>query len=179
MQSTPFGAGGRWIVLNEQDDPTVIQQFNRDACAAACGEIVLRDRNIQINQREIAAIAGGVPMDLEDLADALNSTRTLTGQWRGIAVTIPGASDEELLQTLSQTGSWIAGFWEDEQPIGHAVVVDGFDQNGYLLIRDPWGCDFFDVSQSRTLQSKYGCRYKMGVQAFLEVWSRKAVFYLN
>ncbi|GAP93607.1 papain-like cysteine protease family protein [Leptolyngbya sp. NIES-2104] len=170
MQSHPFGAGGRWAVLDEQDDPTVIRQFNRYACAAACGEIVLLDRNIQIDQRDIAQLAGGVPMDLEDLADALNAARSLTGQWRGIAVTLPGASDEELLETLNQTGSWIAGFWEDEQSIGHAVVVDGFDPDRKLLIRDPWG---------RAFGSNCGSTYRMEIRVFLEVWSRKAVFYLG
>jgi hypothetical protein len=171
MAQKKAGAGGYWSVIDEHSDPSVIKQFTADACAAACGEMVLRDRNITIiYQQEIARVAGGVPVDLEDLAIALNQLGNLPGLWRGMPVQIPRATDIELLQALHTTGSWIAGFWEEGRPIGHAVVVDGFDSEARLLIRDPWG---------ETVSARYGSRYIMELHSFLAVWSRFAAFYLN
>jgi hypothetical protein len=46
MAQKKAGAGGYWSVIDEHSDPSVIKQFTADACAAACGEMVLRDRNI-------------------------------------------------------------------------------------------------------------------------------------
>jgi Papain-like cysteine protease AvrRpt2 len=111
-----------------------------------------------------------VPLDLEDLAIALNQLSPLPGMWRGIPVQIPTATDIELLQALNATGSWVAGFWEEGRPIGHAVVVDGFDIEARLFIRDPWG---------ETVKARYGSRYIMELHSFLDVWSRFAAFYLN
>jgi len=171
MVQKKAGAGGNWRVIDEYADPRVIKQFTADACAAACGEMVLRDRQITtISQRDIARAAGGVPLELEDLAIALNQLGRLPGLWRGLPVQIPGATDFELLQALNNTGSWIAGFWEEGRPIGHAVVVDGFDPVTKLLIRDPWGPN---------LGTTHGSRYIMDLQDFLAVWSRFAAFYLD
>jgi hypothetical protein len=164
------GSGGYWEVLDESADPTVIKQFNDDACAAACGEMLLIDRGCQISQQEIARCAGGVPMEIAILALALNQLGNLAGRWIGAPIGIEGATDEELLRVLMGTGSWAAGFWEDGAPIGHVVVVDGFDEVGRVLIRDPWGL------QRSSMQ---GVRYKMTVDAFLDVWSRQAVYFVN
>jgi Papain-like cysteine protease AvrRpt2 len=164
-----LGAGGYWQVLDECDDPSVVKQFNADACAAACGEMLVRDRiSTSMGQRDIVRVAGGVPMEMPTLAIALNRLVQWPGIWIGAMVGIDGATDEALLQALCETGSWAAGFWEDGAPLGHVVVVDGLDEKGWLFIRDPWG-------QEQT--SRYGSRYRMGLDAFLEVWSRQAVYF--
>lgn len=163
-----LGAGGSWQVIDEQADPSVVKQFNDDACAAACGEMLLRDRGIRvISQREIADSAGGVPMEILILAIVLNQLGNLPGRWIGAPIGIENATDEELLRALSSTGSWGAGLWEDGAPIGHIVVVDGLNENNEVLIRDPWG-----MSRS----ARQGSRYKMDLQAFLQVWSRQVVY---
>jgi hypothetical protein len=164
-----LGAGGYWQVLDECNDPSVVKQFNADACAAACGEMLLRDRiSTSIAQQDIAIVAGGVPMEMPILAIALNRLARLPGIWIGAMVGIDGATDEVLLQALCETGAWAAGFWEDGAPIGHVVVVDGWDKTGFLRIRDPWG---------QEQAALYGSRYRMGLDIFLEVWSRQAVYF--
>lgn len=170
-QEQSLGAGGQWKVVGERPDPTVVKQFNQDACAAACGEMLLRDRSIEtISQQDIARVADGLPMELEDLTEILNDLSGLPGRWKGGAVKLPSATDRQLLQALNSTGSWTAGLWDDENPIGHAVIVDGFDSKGRLLIRDPWGLG---------RRAKCGSRYKMEEQTFLRVWSLQAVYYLQ
>jgi filamentous hemagglutinin len=152
-QEQPLDAGGQWQAIEERTDPTVVKQFNQDACAAACGEMLLRDRGIEtISQQDIARVADGLPMELEDLKDILNTLSGLPGQWKGGAIELPNATNQQLMQALNSTGSWAAGLWEDGKLIGHAVVVDGFDSQGRLLIRDPWGLG---------RRAKYGSRYKI------------------
>ncbi|NJR51729.1 MAG: hypothetical protein HC780_21255 [Leptolyngbyaceae cyanobacterium CSU_1_3] len=171
-----LGAGGSWRVIDEYPDSSVIKQFNDDACAAACGEMLLRDHGVTaISQREIADSAGGVPMEIPILARCfadtarvvLNQIGNLPGRWIGAAIGIENATNEELLRTLSSIGSWGAGLWEDGAPIGHIVLVDGLNENNEVLIRDPWGM---------TRSARQGSRYKMELQAFLKVWSRQVVY---
>ena len=45
-------------------------------------------------------------------------------------------------------------------PIAHLVIVDGFDKNGKVLIRDPW----------------HGTRYKMEKAEFLNYWNTRGVY---
>jgi predicted double-glycine peptidase len=162
-----LGAGGDWRVLNEQVDPTVMKQFNQDACGAACGQMLLHDRGVEnVTQQAIAQATGGVPMRVQELAIALNQLGNLPGEWIGQGVRIPGAEDGDLLPVLSRTGSWGAGFWEDEAIIGHIVIVDGIEEDR-VLIRDPWGIDW---------RSRHGTRYTMELAEFLSVWTRQAVF---
>lgn len=162
-----LGAGGSWRVIEEYPDSSVVKQFNDDACAAACGEMLLRDWGIEtVSQREIADIAGGVPMEIPILAIVLNQLTNLPGRWIGAPIGIENATDEELLQALSSTGCWGAGLWKDGAPIGH-IVVDRLNENNEVLIRDPWG-----MSRS----ARQGSRYKMDIQTFLQVWSRQVVY---
>jgi filamentous hemagglutinin len=51
-------------------------------------------------------------------------------------------------------------FWEPNTSIGHIIVVDGFDDAGLILIRDPWN----------------GTRYKMYIGEFLNYWTLFAVY---
>lgn len=121
-----LGAGGSWRVIDEHLDLSVIKQFNDDACAAACGEMLLRDCGGEtVSQREIADSAGGVPMETPILAIVLNRLGNLPGRWIGAPIGIENATDEELIRALISTGSWGAGLWEDGAPIGHIVIVDG------------------------------------------------------
>jgi Papain-like cysteine protease AvrRpt2 len=168
-KETLSGAGGYWRVIDEHPDLNVIKQFNNQACAAACGEMLIRDRSVtSISQTNIARLAGGVPMEIPILAIVLNQLGNLPGNWIGAPIGIDGTTDEELIGILNQTGSWGAGFWEDGAPIGHIVIVDGFDENHRICIRDPWGQDE---------ESQQGSQYRMEISGFLEVWSRYAVYY--
>jgi filamentous hemagglutinin len=156
------GAGGNWPVINEIRDLRVVQQTDNLSCGAACGEMVLKDRGVQIPQNVIAQQGGGVPMSAGSLKDALNALdKSNVEQWRGGFIDIPGASDQQIFATLSQTGSWVAILYEGPgAKLAHAVVVDGMDAAGRAMIRDPWN----------------GTSYLMNSDDFLNVWTSQAVF---
>ncbi len=52
------GAGGKWKTINERKDPTVIQQENDVSCGAACGQMLFKNKGINIEQEQINALAG-------------------------------------------------------------------------------------------------------------------------
>ncbi len=55
---------------------------------------------------------------------------------------------------------WAAEFYEGG-PLGHYVVVNGFDDAGRIITRNPW---------------RGGSTYKMTVKEFQRVWNGNAVF---
>lgn len=154
------GAGGSWRTIGETPDPDVVRQQDSLSCGAACGEMVLRDRGIRVDQSIVAAEAGGVPMFDKALARALQALDTSGAWvWQGGRIDIPGASRQELVGALNQTGSWIAFMKELRNRIGHTVVVDGLDAMERIRIRDPWD----------------GTRYTMTMREFLRYWTDVAV----
>jgi Papain-like cysteine protease AvrRpt2 len=62
---------------------------------------------------------------------------------------------------LNTTGSWAAVLWEVGAGIGHMVLVDGLDEAGYVLIRDPWD----------------STKYKMTIDDFLNYWTTEGVYW--
>jgi filamentous hemagglutinin len=155
------GAGGSWPVIGETPDPDVVRQQDSLSCGVACGEMVLRDRGVRVDQSTVAVEAGGVPVFDKALARALQNLDT-TGVrvWQGGPLAIPGASRQALISALNQTGTWIAFMKERTNRIGHTVVVDGLDAVGHIRIRDPWE----------------GTRYTMTIRDFLHYWTDVAVF---
>ena len=159
-QTLRVGAGGRWRVYNERFDPLVVKQQSDVSCGPACGEMLLADRGVEITQ-EIIEQASYAPIEVIDLAKTLNALdSTVSRRWEGGGIYIPGASDESLVRTLNNTGSWSAVMWEQGARIGHLVIIDGFHSYGRLRVRDPWE----------------GTSYTMDMKDFLEVWSGVAVY---
>lgn len=155
------GAGGNWRVIEEVFDPTVVQQQDILSCGAACGEMLLKDRGVNDVDRDAIAAQTGVPVSPSTLAAVLTSLNSRTsGRWVGAAVTIPGASEFEIIEVLNATGSWAAMLWEPNASIGHFIIVDGLDNAGMIMIRDPWN----------------GTRYKMDREEFLNYWTLFAVY---
>lgn len=64
------------------------------------------------------------------------------------------------IEILGLAGSWVAELREVRAKVGHAVVVDGVNDDNTLTIRDP-----FD-----------GTSYRMRVEAFLTYWTWTAVW---
>lgn len=159
--STLSGAGGNWPVIDEIVDPEVVAQQNDLSCGPACGEMLLRDRRINISQTVIASETG-VPADPSTLARALNTLDPGDSRlWGGGELIIPGATESQLLDALNSTGSWAAVLWESGARIGHLVIVDGIDQTGKVMIRDPRG---------------EGTRYKMNRDDFLQYWNQQGIY---
>ncbi len=154
------GAGGNWQVIDEIFDPSVVQQQDNLSCGPACGEMLLKDRGINDIDRYIIAAETGVPVSPSNLALVLNAFNPDPNRWIGAPVTIPEASEFQIVEVLNATGSWAAMLWEPNTSIGHIIIVDGFDDAGLILIRDPWN----------------GTRYKMYIEEFLNYWTLFAVY---
>lgn len=143
------GAGGNWDTINESNDPNVTRQESDTSCGAACAEMLLRDRDILVNQIELGLEAKSAQQLARDLNTASNSN-----DWRGNPV------DWSSFDALNRTGSWAAMMWEQGKKIGHWVVVRGTDKNGNVIIHDPWK----------------GTSYTMKREDFLSTWNGYAVY---
>ena len=152
------GAGGHWPIIDEVVDSTIVRQKKVSACGPACGEMLLRDRNVVISQSQI----GEDLTDAKGLSDALNQLDDSGCLWKGGALSLPGGDIQALFTTLNNTGSWAAMMWETGNKVGHWVVVDGLNLKGRVLIRDPM----------------HGTKYKMSYEDFLDYWTEYAVYKL-
>ena len=154
------GAGGNWRVIDEIVDANVVQQQDNLFCGPTCGEMLLRSRGVNEIDRYAIASESGVPVSPQVLASVLNAVNsTSSDRWVGAPLSIPGASNIQLIEVLNTTGSWAAMLWESEKSIGHMIIVDGFDDEEKILIRDPWA----------------GTKYKMDIEEFLNYWTLFAV----
>ena len=91
----------------------------------------------------------GVSVTQASLGDGLTSAQGLANKlntfdsgWTGAAV------DQSSFGALNQTGSWSAMMWEQGSSYGHWVVVDGVDDAGNVLIRDPWNATQYSMTPS-------------------------------
>lgn len=155
------GAGGKWKVIDETGDSTVIQQRDTISCGPAYAEMLLKYLGINDVDQEFIALVTGTPVRVYDLAQAINQLDyDKSRQWIGGGLDIPGANDAELLSVLMSTGIWIAELRELGVRLGHLVVVNGYDINGRLLILDPW----------------QQTRYKMDEETFLQYWTLQGIY---
>lgn len=160
VQSLRIGAGGRWPVFDETPSSKVVKQQSNVSCGAACGEMLFKDRGLNITQ-DVIKEASYAPIEVQDLAVVLNQLDpSRTRQWLAGGLIIPHLSDEKLIEELNKTGSWGAVMWELGASIGHIVIIDGLNNDGRLTIRDPWD----------------GTTYTMQMNDFLRVWSRLGLY---
>ena len=124
--------------------------------------MLLRNRGVNEIDRYAIASESGVPVSPQVLASVLNALNSTSSadRWVGSPLSIPGASNIQLIEVLNITGSWAAMLWESEKSIGHMIIVDGFDDEEKILIRDPWA----------------GTKYKMDIEEFLNYWTLFAVY---
>lgn len=137
LQRQPLkgGTGGNWNVMNEIVDPTVVKQVTSTSCGAACGEMLLRDRNIFVDQTKL----GTQLKSTEQLVKDLNKQY---GKWNG------GYVGSEQFELLNKSGSWAAMMWEKGAGVGHWVVVKGTDKKtGNVIIHDPWNGSNYQMTQ--------------------------------
>lgn len=64
------------------------------------------------------------------------------------------------LGEISENGPWGATLIQRNGSLPHSVVIDGINQLGQLMVRDPWE----------------GTRYEMLVTDFMDIWTRHAVY---
>jgi len=146
------GAGRGWEIMNERTSADVVKQIRADSCVAAVGEMLTKGR---IDQPSLINILGS-PADPMDLATSLGPA------WVGKAL---NPDNPKNLEVLLKRGSWAAELRSPKGPsqrceLGHMVVVDGVNEEGHIMIRDPM----------------QGTRYEMNLDDFSEAWTGRVAF---
>ncbi len=144
-----IGAGGNWRRFDEKFDDSIVKQQDL-SCVAAVGEMLLRARGIVFTQENILAIIGK-KASIYDLKDVLNKVDK-TGKWKG-----GYAVDEEIVFSKEK----FLAVLQEPLNLGHAVFVEGFDEQGYFVINDP-------ADQTA---------YRMAQKDFLGNWGGGIIFY--
>ncbi|MEG3439422.1 cysteine peptidase family C39 domain-containing protein [Pannus brasiliensis CCIBt3594] len=174
MYPEDAGAGGNQPRIDEQADPTVIQQEDQYYCGAACAQMLLRDLGISVEQKFLVklispsgySISRGI-VSADVLAAVMNTIDSDNpSRWQGGLLKLTGATPRELIETLMQTGPWIALLWSEwpeQAKIGHMVIVDSIYEKEFLVIRDP---------EERT-------RYKMRFSDFIIYWTEYGVYKIS
>lgn len=153
------GAGGDWPIINPRKSPDVVQSLHRNACAAACVEMITDGRYTQ--ERMIEELRGHFlpemlsehpTADIDMCRDELN--KVYGGGWKSGA---PATEEEAML--LIRAGKFVAEFKHKlpdgkSAAKGHEVVVDGMNDDNLVMIRDPAD----------------GERYEMKLDDFLDSW---------
>lgn len=156
ITSRKVGAGGYWKVINERKDDSVVRQITPFSCVAAVGEMLLRERGIEMTQAEIIDIIGEASTT-EDLADLLNKIDKPSGnlKWYGFIIAV-----EHLEKIVLKTS--FGAVLREGNPLGHLVLVEGLHGN-LLTIKDSWDATV----------------YQMTVEEFLKVWNGEVVLRWN
>lgn len=152
------GAGGNWSTIGEATDARVVQQSSPLSCVSACGEMLLRSRGVMSGSESDIIGKIGAPADPRDLPEALNALDE-SGGWRGGVLDVPQGQEAAIIGALNRSGSWAASL-KSFGTMLHMVVVDGLDDAGNLVIRDPYE----------------GTLYAMTPDDFAAHWQQHAVF---
>lgn len=131
----------------------VVTQLGEYACGPACGEMLLRDRGCEGDQR---LIAGGDWTPFGEKRLAMRLTQVSNLRWVGAAFDLSGEPTAPLVSWLCRRrGSWAALLLPTgHRDVGHWVVVDAVSNESVILVRDP-----------------VGQAYGMLADEFLRLWS--------
>lgn len=144
------GKGGDWPVLNERSSSDVVRQASEDSCVAAVGEML---SDAALKQADLYNDMVTIP---ERLSEVLGEG------WKGGLV--PQGKIEKAFDIFIRNekpwGAELRDEFYHRVGMGHMVVVDGIDEVGNVIIRDP----------------QHGTRYEMTRPTFMKHWSHRAVF---
>jgi hypothetical protein len=125
MASTA-GAGGGWPTIGETPGGAV-GQITPLSCVAACAEMV---SDGDLLQSELVSTKE-MPWSLSGLAAELQEKQPGEG-WQF------SSPDPGVPALLQQLGKQSVGVADLKSGMPHAVVVEGLDAAGNIVIRDPW-----------------------------------------
>ncbi len=156
--------GGYWEAIEEAPHPDAVQQLSPTSCGPACGEMLFKSRGVAgIVQRDIIEIHGHLTYN-DTLAPAMNQLQQQLesaggGMWRG------GWLDtlhnpREAFGYLARHGPFATSLKSFDAE-AHMVVVDGMDDAGRVIVRDPFE----------------GTRYYVEWVEFLDVWHGISVWW--
>lgn len=129
----PAGAGGTWKRVDEKFDETVIKQTNDFSCVAAVGEMLANHYDLNLSQAEILDEIGELSNAFA-LAQYLNKVDKTEGKW--IGGNFPPVI--EFIEGMTVSSRVWAVVLREGSALGHAVLIDGLDENGLVKIRDPF-----------------------------------------
>lgn len=147
-----YGGLGDWQKIDERFDKTITKQQNDASCVAAVGEMLASYYGLNFSQEEILEKIGIWSNSLY-LADFFNSKETqIKVKWIGGGwdFNLPVGALEWLVKNHK-----IGAMLRNKSAIGHAVFIDGFDENHLVVTKDP-----FDQT-----------RYKMTLESFADILS--------
>ncbi len=149
----PGGAigGNRYVIIDEQAGGATLQT-GEESCWAACIEMITNGR---LKQADLIAKYG------ENAKTPERVQAILGPDWVAGVPEATGLTDEQLVDALSELfGPWIARMGSSSK-LGHYVIVDGVDDAGLVMIRDP----------------AQGTSYRMAMADFLLEWFFKVAIY--
>jgi len=155
------GAGGAWDTIDEHPSPAVVRQIHRLSCVSACGEMLTKGEVAQQLLIDELRLYWPESMRVEEMPAALEWLGTElrachSPRWRD------GTIAEGLFKQLLGKGPFAAELLEPGARLGHAVIVDGMDEFGNLVILDPWG---------------RGTKYGMTFEEFNFYWTTNVCFW--
>jgi ABC-type bacteriocin/lantibiotic exporter with double-glycine peptidase domain len=126
------GAGGYWKRHNEKFDSQIVQQINEASCVSAVGEMMAQRFGLNLTQEKFLEKLGNWS-NSRDLAKVLNQF-DLTNKWLG------GHPPNmlEYTQFLLENCVPICAIFREGNPLGHAVLIEGLNENGMVIIKDPF-----------------------------------------
>jgi len=155
------GAGGHWPRMNERPDPRAVRQFDKTACVSAGGEILLREHGVSAgSQTEILEnirTKAGWSWLKDELPKYMPDT--MSGRWISATVDVEPGNEAQMIDKLNKKGAWGA-IIKSPGTMLHFVVVSGIDDDGNLLILDPYD----------DMDPEYGTSYTMTRRDFIDHW---------
>jgi len=142
-------------------DPSIIRQLRVDNCAPTCATMLLREKGVVAFQSALTVRQGSKLTEIgsgyQKLAGIMNDIEK-NKAWRG-GLLDTKTDPQGLFRALNANGRFSTCLKTTDMAIGHQVMVDGLDDAGRVIIRDPETCtrslikweDFIEAWQGATL----------------------------
>ena len=126
------GAGGYWKRFNEKFNPDIIKQINEAACVSAVGTMLAQRFGLNLTQEKLLKKLGNWS-NSRDLTTALNrldsSIKWLGGHPQNVL---------KYTQFLLENRVPMCAIFRQGNPLGHAVLIEGLNEKGMVMIKDPF-----------------------------------------
>ncbi|GEM_PF-2345723 len=143
-----FGSLGDWQKIDEKFDASITKQINDASCVSAIGEMLAKHYGLKTNQQEILDNIGDWANSAY-LSDFLNTKETKKDvEWIGGFFD----DDEQRIIGISKTTKVWGVFLRKGSAIGHAVLIDGVDENDLIIIKDPFDKTTYKMEATELLK---------------------------
>lgn len=122
------------------------RQLASNWCWAAAVQDVVAQKGRYFTQQQIAAVLDGWPRDRPAYVGEVVALSRAFGL-RAWQVGRPG-SPQELLSTVRSGWKVIAFVRPSDGPVGHYIVLQGIDNQGAVIVSDPWTGSTYRASLS-------------------------------